>query len=59
MESQMVTLTTRQVDDLIVALELGKKSAQNNKDFNTVRKILLIIKKKKQRYDLLHNRKGL
>lgn len=59
MESQMVTLTTKQVDDLIVALELGKKSAQNNKDFNTVRKILLIIKKKKQRYDLLHNRKGL
>ena len=55
----MVTLTTKQVDDLIVALELGKKSAQNNKDFNTVRKILLIIKKKKQRYDLLHNRKGL
>lgn len=59
MESQMVTLTTKQVDDLIIALELGKKSAQNNKDFNTVRKILLIIKKKKQRYDLLHNRKGL
>lgn len=58
MESQMVTLTTRQVDDLIVALELGKKSARNNKDFNRIRKQLLILKKK-QRYDLLHNRKSL
>lgn len=58
MESQMVTLTTKQVDDLIIALELGKRSAQNNRDFNRIRKILLTIKKK-QRYDLLHNRKGL
>lgn len=58
MESQMVTLTTKQVDDLIIALELGKKSARNNKDFNRIRKQLLILKKK-QRYDLLHNRKSL
>lgn len=54
----MVTLTTRQVDDLIIALETGKKSARNNKDFNRIRKQLLILKKK-QRYDLLHNRKSL
>lgn len=58
MESQMVTLTTKQVDDLIIALELGKRSAQNNRDFNRIRKQLLILKKK-QRYDLLHNRKSL
>ena len=58
MESQMVTLTTRQVDDLIIALELGKRSARNNKDFNRIRKQLLILKKK-QRYDLQHNRKSL
>lgn len=58
MESQMVTLTTKQVDDLIIALETGKRSAQNNRDFNRIRKQLLILKKK-QRYDLLHNRKGL
>ena len=54
----MVTLTTRQVDDLIIALETGKRSAQNNRDFNRIRKQLLILKKK-QRYDLLHNRKSL
>lgn len=54
----MIMLTTKQVDDLIVALELGKKSAQNNKDFNKIRKILLTVKKK-QRYELLHNREGL
>lgn len=58
MESQMVTLTTKQVDELIIALETGKRSAQNNRDFNRIRKQLLILKKK-QRYDLLHNRKGL
>ena len=54
----MITLTTRQVDELIIALETGKRSAQNNRDYNRIRKQLLILKKK-QRYDLLHNRKSL
>lgn len=54
----MVTLTSRQVDDLIVALETGKRSARTNRDFNRIRRQLLIIKKK-QRYELLHNRKDL
>ena len=54
----MITLTTRQVDDLIVALETGKKSARTNKDYNKIRRQLLILKKK-QRHELLHNRKSL
>lgn len=54
----MITLTTRQVDELIIALETGKKSARTNKDYNRIRRQLLILKKK-QRYELLHNRKSL
>lgn len=54
----MVTLTRRQVDEMIIALELGQRSARTNKDFNKIRKQLLILKKKK-RYDLLHERKGI
>ena len=54
----MITLTTKQVDELIIALETGKRSARTNKDYNKIRKQLLILKKK-QRHELLHNRKGL
>lgn len=54
----MVTLTSRQMDDLIIALETGKRSARTNRDFNKIRRQLLILKKK-QRHELLHNRKDL
>lgn len=54
----MVTLTDRQAVAMMSDMERLMRSATNNKDYNTLRKNLLIIKKK-LRYDLLHNRKGL
>ena len=54
----MVTLTDRQAAVMMSDIERLMRSAKNNKDYNTLRKHLLIIKKK-VRYELLHNRKGL
>ena len=54
----MVTLTDRQAVTMMSDMERLMRSATNNKDYNILRKNLLIIKKK-LRYDLLHNRKGL
>lgn len=54
----MVTLTDRQAVKMIADIERLMRSADNNKNYNTLRKILLTLKKK-QRYELLHNRKSI
>jgi hypothetical protein len=54
----MVTLTHRQTVMMIADIERLMKSAGTNRDYNTLRKILLTLKKK-QRYELLHNRKSI
>lgn len=54
----MVTLTDNQAAQMVAALEKLMRSAHTLKDFNTIRKIYLIIKKK-YRYELLHKRKDL
>jgi hypothetical protein len=54
----MVTLTDRQAVKMIADIDRLMRSANNNKDYNSLRKILLTLKKK-QRYDTLHNRKDL
>ena len=54
----MVTLTDRQAVMMMADIERLMRSAKTNKEYNTLRKILLTIKKK-QRYDLLHNRKSI
>ena len=54
----MVTLTERQAVAMATDLDRLMKSAKNNKDYNTLRKHLLTLKKK-LRYELLHKRKDL
>lgn len=54
----MVTLTDRQAAQMVADLERLLRSTKDLKAYNTTRKILLTIKKK-QRYELLHNRKGI
>lgn len=54
----MVTLTHRQTVMMIADIERLMKSAGTNRDYNTLRKILLTLKKK-QRYELPHNRKSI
>jgi hypothetical protein len=54
----MVTLTDRQTAVMVADLEKLLKSATDLRSYNTTRKILLMLKKK-QRYELLHNRKDL
>ena len=54
----MVTLTDRQTAQMVADLEKLLKSATDLRSYNTTRKILLMIKKK-QRYELLHNREDL
>ena len=56
--ASMVTLTDRQTAVMVADLEKLLKSATDLRSYNTTRKILLMIKKK-QRYELLHNRKDL
>ena len=56
--ASMVTLTDRQTAQMVADLEKLLKSATDLRSYNTTRKILLMIKKK-QRYELLHNRKDL
>lgn len=58
MGSEMITLTDRQTVKMIADIERLMRSAVTNKDYNTLRNILLTFKRK-QRYDLLHNRKDL
>lgn len=53
----MVTLTDRQTAVMVADLEKLLKSATDLRSYTT-RKLLLMIKKK-QRYELLHNRKDL
>lgn len=43
---------------MIADIERLMRSADTLKDYNTLRKILLTLKKK-QRYELLHNRKSI
>ena len=52
----MVTLTDRQAAKMVADLEKVLRSTKDLKAYNTIRKVLLIIKKR-QRYELLHNRK--
>lgn len=54
----MVTLTDRQAARMVADLERLMRSAKDLRTYNTIRTILLTIKKK-QRYDNLHNRKGI
>ena len=54
----MVTLTDRQTAQMVADLEILLKSATDLRSYNTTRKILLTLKKK-QRYELLHNRKSI
>jgi hypothetical protein len=54
----MVTLTERQTAVMVADLERVLRSTKDLKAYNTIRKVLLTIKKK-QRYELLHNRKDL
>ena len=54
----MVTLTDRQEAVMVAGLERALRSTKDLKAYNTIRKVLLTIKKK-QRYELLHNRKDL
>lgn len=54
----MVTLTHRQTVMMIADIERLMRSAGTNRDYNTLRKILLTLKKK-QKYELLHNRKSI
>lgn len=52
----MVTLTDRQAAQMVADLDRLLRSTKDLKAYNTIRKVLLTLKKK-QRYDLLHNRK--
>ena len=52
----MVRLTDRQAAKMVADLERVLRSTKDLKAYNTIRKVLLIIKKR-QRYELLHNRK--
>lgn len=52
----MVRLTDRQAAKMVADLEKVLRSTKDLKAYNTIRKVLLIIKKR-QRYELLHNRK--
>ena len=52
----MVRLTDRQAAKMVADLEKVMRSTRDLKTYNTIRKVLLIIKKR-QRYELLHNRK--
>ena len=52
----MVTLTDRQAAAMVADLEKLQRSAKDLRTYNTIRKQLLILKKK-LRYELLHNRK--
>ena len=54
----MVTLTDRQAVKMIADIERLMRSATSLKEYNTLRTILLTLKKK-LRYDTLHNRKDL
>lgn len=54
----MVTLTDRQAAMMVADLEKLLRSANDLKTYNTVRKNLLIIKKK-QRYELYNKRKSI
>lgn len=53
----MVRLTDRQAAKMVADLEKVLRSTKDLKAYNTIRKVLLIIKKR-QRYELLHNRKN-
>lgn len=52
----MVRLTDRQAAKMVADLEKVLRATKDLKTYNTIRKTLLIIKKR-QRYELLHNRK--
>ena len=54
----MVTLTDRQTAVMVADLERVLRSTKDLKAYNTIRKVLLTLRKK-QRYELLHNRKDL
>ena len=54
----MVTLTDRQAAMMVADLEKLQRSTNDLKAYNTIRRMLLTLRKK-QRYDLLHNRKDL
>lgn len=54
----MVTLTDRQAVKMIADIDRLMRSATTLKEYNTLRTILLTLKKK-HRYDTLHNRKDL
>ena len=54
----MVTLTDRQTAVMVADLERVLRSTKDLKAYNTIRKVLLTLRKK-QRYELLHNRKYL
>lgn len=54
----MVTLTDRQAAMMVADLEKLMRSAHDLKIYNTIRKNLLIIKKK-QRYELYNKRKSI
>lgn len=54
----MVTLTDRQAAAMVADLQKLMRSCADLKIYNTLRKNLLIIKKK-QRYELYNKRKGL
>lgn len=53
----MVRLTDRQAAKMVADLERVLRATKDLKAYNTIRKVLLIIKKR-QRYELLHNRKN-
>ena len=54
----MVTLTDRQTAMMVADLEKVLRSTKDLKAYNTTRKLLLMLKRK-QRYELLHKGKGL
>lgn len=54
----MITITDRQAAMIVADLEKMLRTAPDLKTYNTVRKILLTIKKKIRHEQLLHSRKG-
>ena len=54
----MVTLTDKQAARMVAALEKLMRSAHTLKEYNSLRSIVLTLKKK-QRYELLHKGKDL
>ena len=54
----MVTLTDKQADRMVSALEKLLRSANDLKQYNTIRTLLLTMRKK-QRYELHNKRKSI